>query len=79
MKTEDEIRKGLADMEIRKKAYLLDMAQNNVPNSVVYDTELIRKLEVTDATVHALMWVLQSTVPKEEPQPPQQGSEQSPV
>lgn len=47
-------------METRKKGYLLDMTRHSEPNSVVYDTELIRKLEVTDATIHTLKWVLQS-------------------
>jgi hypothetical protein len=35
-----------------------ELASNKEPGSVVYDTELIRKLEVTDATIHALKWVL---------------------
>lgn len=58
MKTQKEIEKALKEMETRKSSYMLDMASYKAPNSVVYDTELIRKLEVTDATIHALKWVL---------------------
>lgn len=60
MKSLKEIKKGLSEMETRKKSYLLDMTRHSESNSVVYDTELIRKLEVTDATIHTLKWVLQS-------------------
>ena len=58
MKTKDEIEKGLYEMEIRRKSYVLDMCAPQYPNSVVYNTDLIRKLEVTDATIHTLKWVL---------------------
>lgn len=58
MKTQKEIEKALKEMQTRKSSYILDMASYKEPNSVVYDTELIRKLEVTDATIHALKWVL---------------------
>ena len=58
MKTKDEIEKGLHEMEIRRKSYVLDMCAPQYPNSVVYNTDLIRKLEVTDATIHCLKWVL---------------------
>lgn len=58
MRSKKTIEKALADMEIRKKSYLLDMVNYKEPNSVQYDTELIRKLEVTDATIHVLNWVL---------------------
>lgn len=58
MKLKKEIRQALKEMEIRKSSYLLDMVSKEEPNSVVYNTELIRKLEVTDATIHVLKWVL---------------------
>ena len=58
MKPESEIKTALKDMETRKRAYMLDMARVEQPNSVVYSTDLIRKLEVTDATIHTLKWVL---------------------
>lgn len=58
MKTKDEIEKVLHEMEIRRKSYVLDMCAPQYPNSVVYNTDLIRKLEVTDATIHTLKWVL---------------------
>ena len=58
MKQQKEIEKALKEMETRKKSYMLDMMSYKAPNSVVYDTELIRKMEVTDATIHALKWVL---------------------
>jgi len=58
MKTQKEIQKALKEMETRKTSYLLDMACVKPLSGVVYDTELIRKLEVTDATIHALKWVL---------------------
>lgn len=61
MKTLAEIKKGLSEMETRQKSYLLDMASTKTGNSIVYDTELIRKLEVTAATINALKWVLQPT------------------
>ena len=60
METEKEIKQGLKEMETRKKSYMLDMMSVK-PTGVVYDTELIRNLEVTDATIHTLKWVLQST------------------
>lgn len=59
MQYKKDIEKALKEMETRKKSYMLDMAQYNTPGSCVYDTELIRKLEVTDATIHTLRWVLQ--------------------
>jgi len=62
MKTNKEIKQALIEMETRKKSYMLDMSSLKVgenSNAVVYDTELIRKLEVTAATIHALKWVLQ--------------------
>jgi len=58
MKAETEIKKALAEMQTRKTSYLLDMTSQPEPNTVVYNTELIRKLEVTDATIHTLKWVL---------------------
>lgn len=58
MRTLKEIEVALKEMQTRKSSYLLDMAQTHKPGSVVYDTDLIRKLEVTDATIHALTWVL---------------------
>ncbi len=58
MKSQKEIEKALKEMETRKKSYMLDMMSYKEPNSVVYDTELIRKMEVTDATIHTLKWVL---------------------
>ncbi len=58
MQYKKDIEKALKEMETRKSSYLLDMASYKEPNAVVYDTELIRKLEVTDATIHALKWVL---------------------
>jgi len=64
MRTEKEIKKALREMEIRKTSYILDMSTYKPPGTVVYDTELIRKLEVTDATIHALKWVLGSKAPK---------------
>ncbi len=58
MKSKKEIERALNEMQTRKTSYLLDMTSSKEPNSVVYDTELIRKLEVTDATIHTLKWVL---------------------
>jgi hypothetical protein len=58
MRTRKEIMQALKEMETRKTSYLLDMSSYKAPNSVVYDTEIIRKLEVTDAVVNALNWVL---------------------
>jgi len=58
MQYKKNIEKALKEMETRKRSYLLDMASYKKPNAVVYDTELIRKLEVTDATIHTLKWVL---------------------
>ena len=71
MRRKKEIEQALAEMETRKKAYLLDMASYNHPNSVQYNTDIIRKLEVTDATVQALKWVLF----KEEKKPKKRRSE----
>lgn len=45
-------------METRKSSYILDISRYKDLNSIVYDTELIRKLEVTDETINALKWVL---------------------
>lgn len=59
MQYKKDIEKALKEMETRKSSYLLDMAEYKAPGTVQYDTELIRKLEVTDATIHALRWVLQ--------------------
>lgn len=69
MKTLIEIKKGLREMETRKKSYLLDMVVPKVSDHValVYDTELIRKLEVTDATINTLKWVLQKTKTESRP------------
>ena len=58
MKQQKEIEKALKEMETRKKSYMFDMMSYKAPNSVVYDTKLIRKMEVTDAIIHALKWML---------------------
>ena len=58
MQLKKDIEKALKEMETRKSSYLLDMASHQEPNSVVYDTGLIRKLEVTDAAITCLKWVL---------------------
>lgn len=63
MKSQQDIEKGLAEMEIRRKSYILDMCAPQYPNSVVYNTEIIRKMEVTDATIHTLKWVLDKQPP----------------
>jgi len=60
MKSEKEVKEALKEMEIRSKSYRLDIATRKEPGTVVYDTELIRKLEVTEATIYALRWVLHS-------------------
>lgn len=65
MKTEKEIKKALKEMEVRKTSYMLDMATiTKEPNGVVYNTELIRNLEVTDAVIQVLKWVLFPKTPK---------------
>lgn len=64
MKTEADIKKALEEMEIRRKSYVLDMCSTHVPNSVVYNTDIIRKLEVTDSTIHTLKWVLENPIIK---------------
>ncbi len=61
MKSKVQIKNALKEMETRKSSYLLDMSSVKQPGSVVYDTELIRKMEVTDATIHTLRWVLAAT------------------
>lgn len=48
-------------MQTRKNGYLLDMASIKLSSSIVYDTDLIRTLEVTDATINALIWPLRAT------------------
>lgn len=53
-----EIKKQLREMKIRKKSYLLDMVTERETGSIVYDTDLIRKLEVVDVTIHVLKWTL---------------------
>ena len=58
MKSQDEIEKALKDMKTRRTSYILDMASMPKAGEVVYNTDLIRKLEVTDATIHTLRWVL---------------------
>jgi hypothetical protein len=63
MKTEKEIKQGLKDMEIRRKGYILDMCSPQTPNGIVYNTDIIRKMEVTDATIHTLKWVLHTNKP----------------
>ena len=58
MKKKKEIEKALSEMQARSTSYHLDMISYKPDKSVVYDTEIIRKLEVTEATIHALRWVL---------------------
>lgn len=58
-KSKKEIVIALKDLEIRKKSYLLDMAEQHVPNGIKYNTDIIRNLEVIDAQVHTLKWILQ--------------------
>lgn len=60
MKSTKTIKQALTEMETRLKSYTLDMVSYKPDKSVVYDTELIRKMEVTDATIHALKWVLRN-------------------
>lgn len=57
MQYKKDIQKALKDFEIRKKSYMLDMVEY-VPNGVKYNTELIRNLEVIDAQIYTLKWVL---------------------
>jgi len=60
MKTIDEIRQALKDMETRRTSAMLDMVEK-MPNGIKYDTDIIRRLESIDVTIHALKWVLQPT------------------
>lgn len=57
MQYKNDIKKALKELETRKKSYMLDMAEY-VPNGVKYNTELIRNLEVIDAQIYTLKWVL---------------------
>ena len=57
MQYKNDIKKALKELETRKKSYMLDMAEH-VPNGVKYNTELIRNLEVIDAQIYTLKWVL---------------------
>ena len=58
MKKRKEIEKALSEMEARRTSYTLDMISYKPDKSVVYDTDLIRKLEITDTTIHAVNLVL---------------------
>ena len=57
MQNKKDIEEALKQFEIRKKCYLLDIAEH-VPNGVKYNTELIRNLEVIDAQIHTRKLVL---------------------
>ena len=58
MQYKKDIQKALKELELRKADYLLDIAEIHSPGSIKYDTELIRKLEVVDAQIFTLRWVL---------------------
>ncbi len=58
MKSIDEVKEALKEMEIRRKSAYLDMCEI-IPNGVKYDTEIIRRIESIDVTIHVLKWVLQ--------------------
>lgn len=58
MQYKKDIQKGLKELEIRKTSYLLDIAEQVTPPGIKYNTELIRNLEVVDAQIYTLKWVL---------------------
>ena len=58
MKSIDEVKQALKEMETRRTAACLDMC-SVLPNGVKYDTDIIRRLESIDVTIHTLKWVLQ--------------------
>jgi hypothetical protein len=60
MKSIEEIKQALKDMEVRRTSACLDMVEK-MPNGIKYDTELIRRIESIDVTIHVLKWVLQPT------------------
>ena len=60
MKSIEEIQQALKDMEVRRTSACLDMVEK-MPNGIKYDTELIRRIESIDVTIHVLKWVLQPT------------------
>lgn len=62
MRTKKEITQALKDMEVRRTSAILDMTET-MPNGVKYDTELIRRIESIDVTIHTLKWVLQPKHP----------------
>ncbi len=53
-----DIKKALKELETRRTSYMLDMVEQQHPNGVKYNHELIIKLAVTDAQIHTLKWVL---------------------
>jgi len=59
MKTEEDIKAGLKELEILKTKYISKIANydDNI-SGIVYDTDLIRKLEALDAQILTLKWVL---------------------
>ena len=58
MKPIDEVKQALKEMETRRKIAYLDMCEIQ-PNGIKYDTEIIRRIESIDVTIHVLKWVLQ--------------------
>jgi len=52
-----DIKRSLKELETRKSSYMLDMAEQTV-QGVKYNTDLIRNLEVVDAQIYTLKWVL---------------------
>ena len=58
MKPIDEVKQALKEMETRRTAACLDMCEIQ-PNGIKYDTEIIRRIESIDVTIHVLKWVLQ--------------------
>lgn len=58
MKSIDEVKQALKEMETRRTAACLDMCEIQ-PNGIKYDTEIIRRIESIDVTIHVLKWVLQ--------------------
>jgi len=58
MKSINEIKQALKEMETRRTAACLDMCEVQ-PNGIKYDTEIIRRIESIDVTIHVLKWVLE--------------------
>ncbi len=62
MKTEKEIRSGLAEVKRQRRYLLKEITTVKKTNSLTYKDDNIKKLLTIDIVIHSLEWVLRNKI-----------------